>query len=255
MKKIVSLLLALCLVCCLSAAVTAEAGNPVLGLWYLTSAETQGITINPADLGMSMSFDIKEDGSCEIVAYGETLAGSWSMKDGILTVTDNDGIPADLTINEDGSLTMAMDGGVMIFTRNAPEGSTTDLPAAKEAESEEEFFGTFKPTYGYFAGMTIPLEQLSDLMFGGVLPTFRVEPGKIIAVMGEGEEAQEDVTDTTFEEGQLRVYNPVPGQEEPDLVMVIDLLEDDSIGINIISSDQVIAIYTEKMAVEETVAQ
>ena len=249
MKKIVSLLLILGLVC-LSAVAVAEGGNDILGAWYLTSAEVQGMTLNPADLGMSMSFDFKEDGSCDIFSNDESIVGSWSINDGVLTVADDKGIPADLSIKEDGSLALDMDGGVLIFTRTAPEASMTDLPAVKEAESEEEFFGTFKPTFGSFNGMTLPLETLSEQMFGGVLPTFRVEAGQIVAVMGEGEDIQEDVTPATFEEGQLRVYNPIPGQEEPQLVMFIQLLEDNSIAINIVSGEQAIIIYAEKVEVE-----
>ena len=59
MKKLVSLILALCMACILIPA-TAE---DVTGLWYMVEMITNGVSINPAEMGINWTMELSEDGA------------------------------------------------------------------------------------------------------------------------------------------------------------------------------------------------
>ena len=64
MKKLMALLMALCMGCMLIPAM-AEGNSPV-GSWYLFSAETQGMTLSVDGIGLSMVITLNEDGTCTL---------------------------------------------------------------------------------------------------------------------------------------------------------------------------------------------
>ena len=239
MKKTVSLILAVCMMALVVAAVAEMdfAGTT----WYLTSAEQNGTTINPAEYGMSISMTLNADGTSSMVAYGEEVSGSWSLSDGILTVTDDTGTPAEFTLGDDGALILEMDGGKMFFTQDAPEAPAADDSAGYlTAESEEAFFGSYRPVSASMLGIDIPLEQL----FGDVA-VLTVEAGKVITTIGEGENALTSEEATVFEDGMLKVV----GEDGESVSATVQLAEDGSIVLVMEQDGMSLTISTEKVEV------
>ena len=241
MKKIVSLLLALCLVCLMASAVAELdlAGTT----WYLVSMEQAGIVMNPAAMGLEISMTLNADGTSAMVAYGQDSVGSWSINGEVISITDEDNNTQEFSLNENGELVADMgEGNRMVFSQTAPEAPAEAAPAAVAAESEEEFFGTFKPVSVSVMGVTMPLEMI----FGDAIPVFTVEAGKVITTMGEGDEAEVEEEPAVFEEGMLKLY-AAEGDEAP--VATVQLIEDGTIIMVIEAEGQTITISTEKVEV------
>ena len=241
MKKIVSLLLALCLMGVMAYAV---AELDLTGTtWYLVSLEQAGIVMNPAAMGLEISMTLNADGTSAMVAYGEDSVGSWSVEGEVVSITDEDGNTQEFTLNENGELVADMgEGNRMVFSQTAPEAPAEAAPAAVAAESEEEFFGTFKPVSISAMGMQLPLE----MVFGDALPVFTVDAGKVITVSGEGDEAITDEQPYAFEDGVLKLY-AAEGDETP--VATVQLVEDGTILLVLETEGQTLTIATEKVEV------
>ncbi len=245
MKKIVSLLLALCLICVM-APVVAEmdfAGTT----WYLVSFEQEGKTMNPAEYGLEINMTLNADGTSTMVAYGEETTGSWSVDGEVILITDEDDNTQQFSLNENGELVADMgEDNRMVYSQTAPEASAqASAPVAVAADSEEEFYGTFKPVSISALGMDIPLEAV----FGEALPIFTVEAGKVITTMEEGDDATTDVQPTIFEDGVLKLY-AAEGDETP--VATAQLTEDGTILLVLEAEGQTMTISTEKVEVAVT---
>lgn len=242
MKKIVSLLLALCLMGMMASAVAEIdlAGTT----WYLVSLEQEGTTMNPADYGLEISMTLNTDGTSTMVAYGEETTGSWSVDGEVILITDEDDNTQQFSLNENGELVADMgEDNHMVFSQTAPEASAqASAPVAVAADSEEEFYGTFKPVSISALGMELPLEMI----FGEVLPVFTVDAGKIITVTGEGDEAITDEQPYAFEDGVLKLY-AAEGDETP--VATVQLAEDGTILLALEAEGQTLTIATEKVEV------
>ena len=115
MKKLVSLLLALMMLLGMTA--FAEAAVDYTGLWALTGVAASGVTVDPTALGLDMSMELYEDGTCALIALGEEEMGAWVVTEGGVAVTDADGVTMDMLLTEDGALTVEQDGAMLIFTR------------------------------------------------------------------------------------------------------------------------------------------
>lgn len=242
MKKIVSLLLVLCLMGVMASAV-AEA-DLAGSTWYLVSLVQEGVAVNPAEMGLEISMTLNADGTSSMVAYGEETTGSWNAEGEVISITDSDGNTQEFSPNENGELVAEMgEDNRMVFSQTAPEASAqADAPVAVAAESEEEFFGTFNPVSVSVMGMAMPLEMI----FGDALPVFTVESGKVTTVSGEGDEAVTDVQPFAFEDGVLKLF-AAEGDETP--VATVQLAEDGTILLVIEAEGQTMTIITEKAEV------
>ena len=76
-KKITALLLTLMM---LGALVSAQAAD-FTGTWYLVSIDSNGVTINPADMGMEMSLNLNADGTARFLLPTRKISrqfGRWT---------------------------------------------------------------------------------------------------------------------------------------------------------------------------------
>ena len=90
-------LMALALVVCALFAFTACGGTDIEGTWVLTEAKMsmQGAEMDMIEMGMSMTLEIKDDGTFEMTATmpemagggSDTATGEWTFEDGELTLS------------------------------------------------------------------------------------------------------------------------------------------------------------------------
>ena len=80
MKKLVSVMLA-CLMLCAAAFCVAEAAD-IAGDWYLASISMNDVAYNAADIGVSATLTLAEDGTAAFAANtleDGSAAGTWTM--------------------------------------------------------------------------------------------------------------------------------------------------------------------------------
>ena len=127
MKKLISLILILCMACMLVPAMAEDAA----GIWYAVEMTSEGLTIKPAEVGMSMTLELKEDGTAEMVmemaGQKDTDAGTWSVEGDTLSMTFKE---ATLTATiADGKFAMEQDGANITFSKEAPEVANPLFPS------------------------------------------------------------------------------------------------------------------------------
>ena len=226
MKKLISLLLVLCLACAVVSA-TAEEASPV-GTWYLVRGEKDGTVVQTAGM-ITMEFTFKEDGAAEMktTVFGETAddtGASWTMADGILTVTDSTGVAQQMKL-ENGELKLDTDGTLMIFGRTPPEVPDTSIAPRLTAKSAEEFDGRWVMSRVIVMGMLATPDQI------GVedIASLEIENGVVRETAAiNGEKVTQELSGE-FVDGHIKVTIPT-GQEvegealqmEYDLYMLED---------------------------------
>ena len=128
MKKLLSVILTLAMLCacCLTAAAETESAA---GTWCIQTAQLGEQVINAADVGVSMTLTLLQDGTASVVAANNSeemrSVGTWSQTGAdVLIVLDDD--PASCTI-EDGVLyiTEASTGLLFVLTRDVPTAAGT----------------------------------------------------------------------------------------------------------------------------------
>ena len=202
MKKLISLILILCMACML---VPAMAEDDILGDWYLTEMVVEGMTINPADMGVSQTYTLKDGGVLEVTSemMGEqaTQTGTWSQDGSTLTLVVQDQ-PATATF-ADGKITIEMDGQTGILTREVPAASEKAKTVA--ADSEEAFFGNWTMTGMDMMGMYVEKDGLASFGLTGYDVTMTIEAGKAtcLTISSEGQEAVPSEMATEFKDGKL----------------------------------------------------
>ena len=98
-----------------------EEGAAFLGTWTLEAIEAEGMTMNPALLGMSMTLTFTEDGQVSFTDDLETEITAWHVENGAAII---EGSP--LTLTEEGKLIMTEDGASMIFIQGEPAADGSD---------------------------------------------------------------------------------------------------------------------------------
>jgi len=157
MKKILALstalVLALSLLC--AGALALEAAD-IVGTWYLNLLEGDGMSVNPAVLGMEMAITLNEDNTADMQMSGqEGTHGTWAIVDGQLIVTvDEDGLAFALV---DGDLVGEEGDMKMIFGREKAEAEGAS-PARTDAVLAD-FGGTWEAFLADYEGMKVPVEM------------------------------------------------------------------------------------------------
>ena len=218
MKKLVSVMLA-CLMLCTAAFCVAEAAD-IAGDWYLASISMDDVAYNAADLGLSMTMTLAEDGTATLVANtleDGSAAGTWTMDENGLTITiDGDATPATLA---DGTLSFSDESGAtMTFTREQAEASTSAEAVA--AEDVSAFNGTWKATSVGTMGVVIPTAGM-EAQLGITDLNIVVDNSSLTYIFGT-----EETVPMNFVDGALLFE--VEGQEL--LTQKIELLADGNIA-------------------------
>lgn len=201
MKKLIALTLILCMACML---VPAMADESIVGTWYLSEISAQGQSFSPATIGMSMSFDLKEDGTAEgVTSYGsesQAATGTWKLEGETISITaDNATLSGPFTGE---SFTLESPDGSMIFTRNAPEAAAPAGGNTVAADGEAAFYGTWTLSCVEIMGQSVPVEMFAA--FGlDMKITATIEAGKTTLAMTYNGEGQEKELPSSFRDGKL----------------------------------------------------
>ena len=129
--------------------------NEVIGIWYLTAYETEGITLNPAAIGMEMTMIINEDKTASMQStIGDSPEGSWVIEDGKLLVT-LDGATSIFELNDD-VLTTHEDGAILYLSREMRPG--IEAPSVRTDVTLEDFAGDWIAVASSVFGLMESLE-------------------------------------------------------------------------------------------------
>lgn len=142
MKKLVSVLLCLLLVCAMSPAMALEMAD-VTGTWYLTQAIIGGAAVSPESVGMDVSIELRGDSGAVLYSNGNATPAVWKVDGSKVRVVDPAGGVIELTYTA-GSLTMDLNGSLMTFGR---EPARHERPTSVNAEQAADFYGTWEGSF------------------------------------------------------------------------------------------------------------
>lgn len=220
MKKLLSLILVLCAACVL---IPAAAENSLQGEWYLTEVIEDGNSSSPADLGLSLALDFKEDGTLDLSrtvgGKGAQSTGTWSQN---ITISIGD---ATLTASFTGEeIRMETLTGTYVFTRKAPAAAGGQGNAV-DADSEDAFLGTWKISAVNVFGQKVPANLLATVGLDLDLE-LDIEKGKVnMSLVYQGEK-KHSTLDSDFRDGKLYVSLDgvdIPLQLSDDGGMLLEL--------------------------------
>ena len=220
MKKMLSLLTALMMLCALLPAM-AE-GTDVTGLWYLSALKMGETEMNPATMGLDLAFDLKEDGTALASMGGaestEEQTASWALKEDGTLVISQDGTDTVFTVS-DGRLEGDIGGGTIgVFTREPAAAAVKPAPVA--AESEDAFLGSWKLTQVDMDGILLPVDMLATMGME-ISASLTVEASKASIVLTFfGTELPVIEGATAFSDGALAMT--VEGLEQPIAISLCD---------------------------------
>ncbi len=152
MKKLISLVLVLCMACML---IPAMAEDSLAGEWYYSAS------------GVTMTLTLAEDGSASFLMPGAETAstGSWTLDGEKITVTIDDS-PLDGTY-ADGQITLGNENMSMVFTREKPE--EIKMAEVNPDAAAEDFDGEWTPKYVGYNGMVVDVSLANQEMPGVIL--------------------------------------------------------------------------------------
>ena len=114
------------------------------GTWVLMGLEMNGMTADPAALGIAGSMVLNEDGTCVLTMMDASQNGTWAVTETGLTTTDAEGTVDAYTVAE-GKLRTEADGMTLIFGR---------------AQEKVEYVGMWELTGVKAAGLTLAPDQM-----------------------------------------------------------------------------------------------
>ena len=228
MKKLVSMMLILCMACLM---LPAMADEEITGDWYLKIMKMGEQEYDAAAMGYAVTMTLNEDGSVVMTVPGDDPAsGTWTIEGDEITVIANDS-PAKGMVSEGVFMLASEDGQVMIFTREAPE--TVALAEVIPAESAEEFYGPWTIVYLDMEGRIMDIAAMGD---EGALVTISEET---MEIAGEGTISGMlsliKMDAPAFADGMLTIQ-AAPDALNPNLSATAELLEDGMVKLTITST-------------------
>lgn len=226
MKKLLSLLLALCLLVACGAA-GAEAVD-LTGAWY-------------GDLfGMSMNLNLVADGTYTMELMGETDNGTWAQTETGLTLDDGA-----LTLTYDAAantLGMEIEGIPLVFSREAA--AAVGPAEVDTAAVLEDFAGTWSADRVDFMGLVMPIAEM------GMGMELVIEEANVTVNMIEGETVESVVCAGTFENAELTIALPAEAEEEPQ-TFVIRRLVDGTVSCTTVLMELPMTFYLQPVVAAE----
>lgn len=131
MKKMLVLLLAMLMLC---TAAFAEGAVDYTGLWTMTGGVVNGQSYTDEQLGMELTMELREDGTCILTISDEAENGTWVAAENGVTVTDATDVAQTFTL-EEGKLVAEEEGMKIIFSRAAAGADYVDTWIAITLES------------------------------------------------------------------------------------------------------------------------
>ncbi|MDO4739133.1 MAG: leucine-rich repeat domain-containing protein [Eubacteriales bacterium] len=172
------------------AAPAVEGAQEYIGVWTCVNMSMDGVSLNPASIGMTMQLTVHEDGTAEMYDGEETMVSTWTLIEGGIEM---DGMP--LSMLGDGSLYIDMDGTELYFAKgdgaaSAPAAATVEVVAG----TQEDFIGEWNCTLVVMEGISLSPADI------GVTLTMSVSAdGTLVMVDDDGPAT----TTWTVEDGKL----------------------------------------------------
>lgn len=231
MKKLISLILVLCMACMLIPAVAEE---DLTGEWYATMA------------GVEMVLNLAEDGSAtfSMPALGNTSSGIWTRDGDKITITIEDS-PAE-AVYADGTITLGEGEASMVFTREKVEG--IKLAEVNPAAAAEDFEGSWSIAYVGYGEMVVDASVSTE-----PLPGLVVENGAM-KFTGESSMSQvfgENPLQLAYADGALS-FSVALG--ETTYGIKLEMLADGMLAMTVNMGSINVFMYFVKAAAEEPAA-
>ena len=204
MKKLISLIMILCMACML---IPAMAEEDLTGEWYASYA------------GMAMTMTVNADGTVSMTIPGmeEAAPGTWTLDGDQITITVNDS-PASGTVTEEG-IALSEGGMELLFTREPVESIT--MADVKADAAAEDFYGEYTCAYIGSGAM------IMDSSAMGVTFVLKIDDG-VFEITGEEDDIYAMLFSMvgltgTYEDGKMIVTSTMEGSNANG---TIELLED-----------------------------
>lgn len=190
MKKLISLVLALCLACML---IPAVAEDDVTGEWYANMS------------GIAVKFTINADNTftMEVPGLGQTQEGTWTMEGEEITMTVGDA-PEKGTF-KDGVLTLHSSSGEDLVLGREPLEGIKVAEVNPEAKAED-FNGDWALKYMGMQGLVVDLSAAGE-QAESMPKTLKFEDGALVFPEGENSISQMVGGDTTKLEYADGIYS------------------------------------------------
>lgn len=254
MKKLISLILSLCLVCML---IPAMADADVTGVWYMHTMKQGDVEMEASAIGMNVTLTLNADGTGTMAMMGQGSDATWTLDGDKITVTVADSPAVEGTF--DGTtitLTQETESGVasMAFTRE--EVKAVELAPVKTTATAEEFEGEWTCAYVDVAGMIIDAQTAYAAAAAsgtetGSLPVLKIENGKMTMSGNESTSAMlgGNAVELTYADGAM-TYAVSFGETSIEFKCVI--LEDGMLGFTMgMGEELAMGMYFTKNAAEE----
>lgn len=222
MKRKLTLLLACLMALTMALTGAAESLSPV-GSWTLTGVEANGMTLDPAMLGMEITMTLNEDGTAEMGMSGLVEeGGTWSVEGDVVTVIDPDGEEMPMTLTEDGSLRAEQDGMAMIFTPATGDEGQSLMGAATEVAvledvAMEDFNGEWTAAYAVAQGIEVPLDTF------GLAMDASIDNGNVtLTAYGSSDTMQAELAENALVAEQSGVQMPFYLREDGTLSLAME---------------------------------
>jgi len=236
MKKLISLILVMLLICM---ALPVMAEEEVTGDWYLKTMKMGDQEYDAAAIGYVITMTLNADGTMAMAMPGEEpVLGTWTLEGDKITVSADDS-PVEGTVSE-GMIILAEDGGEMIFTRETVEAIA--LAAVKAAESGEEFYGDWTCVYVEMdgsvmelaaIGMGVPSMSISET----AMEFFDEDDGTLTTLLKVNK-----LEAPVFAEGKLSA-KAVADALNPNFAVEAELLEDGMLKLTVVANDSPMILY------------
>lgn len=237
MKKLISLVLILCMACML---IPAIADDDISGEWYASF------------YGVPMTMTLNADGTASM-AVGDTDMGTavWTFSDGKFTMTeDESGVVSEGTL-VDGVLTIDGDDQLIEFTREPVQGIT--VAEVNPAAVAEDFEGTWSVTYVGLENMLV------DAVAAGDVPDVKIE-NSALSFFGDGADSMtfffgEAAIPLTYENGTMNYSIEIPNDAQSLTATVkAEILQDGMLAVTVDLGGDAMVMYYTKAAAEEPAA-
>ncbi len=237
MKKLISLVLILCMACML---IPAIADDDISGEWYASF------------YGVPMTMTLNADGTASM-AVGDTDMGTavWTFSDGKFTMTeDESGVVSEGAL-VDGVLTIEDDEQLIEFTREPVQGIT--VAEVNPAVVAEDFEGTWSVTYAGLENMLV------DAVAAGDVPDVKIE-NSALSFFGDGADSMtfffgEAAIPLTYENGTMNYSIEIPNDAQSLTAAVkAEILQDGMLAVTVDLGGDAMVMYYTKAAAEEPAA-
>ena len=232
MKKLISLVLILCMACLL---VPAMADEDVTGEWYLKTMKNGDTEYDAASIGYNIVMTLNADGTVVMITpvSEDPSNGTWTLEGDTITVNIDDS-PVSGTV-ADGVLTLSQDETTMIFTREQSEG--IQLAEVNPDAAAEDFEGEWTIKYVSMAGLT-----MDPTATGEAMPGLLIENGSL-KFTGESSMTTafgDSALPLTYENGALG-YALTLG--EMSITIKAEMLQDGMLALSLGMGDTVVGMY------------